>query len=94
MKVYFNKPPEIKDVSSSVQKATGSKPKGRGVGNGEKVAFGDRVEISGKAKELMVLIEQMPEVRADKLEAIKRAIESGSYKIDSLKIANRILEER
>jgi negative regulator of flagellin synthesis FlgM len=93
MKVYFNKPPEIKDVSSSVQKATGSKTKGK-VGNEGKMTSGDRVEISGKAKELMVLIEQLPEVRADKLEAIKKAIESGSYKIDSLKIANRILEER
>ncbi len=35
----------------------------------------------------------MPEIRTDKVEALKKAIQEGSYQVDSLKIAGKILEE-
>ena len=56
----------------------------------------DQVHLSGKAKELEELkqvIHQMPEIRTDKVEALKKAIQEGSYQVDSLKIAGKILEE-
>ncbi len=56
----------------------------------------DQVHLSGKAKELEELkqiIQQMPEIRTDKVEALKKAIQEGSYQVDSLKIAGKMLEE-
>ncbi len=43
--------------------------------------------------ELKAEIEKLPDVRLDKIQEIKEAIDSGNYKIDSSKIAGRILEE-
>jgi negative regulator of flagellin synthesis FlgM len=52
--------------------------------------------LSGKTKELEELkqvIHQMPEIRKDKIEALKKTIQEGRYQIDSLKVAEKILEE-
>lgn len=57
----------------------------------------DQVNLSAQARELSELkkiIEQMPEVRTEKVEALKKAIAEGRYKIDALAIANKILEEQ
>ena len=43
--------------------------------------------------ELKAEIEKLPDVRLDKIQEIKEEIDSGNYKIDSSKIAERILEE-
>ncbi len=56
----------------------------------------DRITLSGKAKEineLKSLIDQMPEIRTDRVESIKKAIDSGTYDVDLLKVAKKILEE-
>lgn len=94
MKIYGNKPPVINDPSSNLQKTTSLKQKENTTPTStEERVSKDKVEISGRMKELMALISQLPEVRNDKLEAIKKAIESDNYTIDSLKIAERILKE-
>jgi negative regulator of flagellin synthesis FlgM len=94
MKIYGNKPSVINDPSSNIQKTTSLKQKENTTSTAaEETVSKDKVEISGRMKELMALISQIPEVRNDKLEAIKKAIESGNYKIDPLKIAERILRE-
>ncbi len=52
--------------------------------------------MSAKAKkiiELKGLIDQLPDIRRDKVDAIKKAIDSGNYNIDSQKTAQKILEE-
>ncbi len=48
----------------------------------------DKVSISGKARE----ISGHSELRTDKIEAIKKAVDAGDYNIDSTKVANKILE--
>lgn len=56
----------------------------------------DKVSLSEKAKEiseLKGLIGEIPDIRQDKVEDVKRAIDAGSYNFDSLKVAQRILEE-
>ncbi len=49
----------------------------------------DSVSISTLANKAM----EHPEIRQDKVDAIRQRIESGSYKIDHGKIADVILEE-
>ena len=56
----------------------------------------DKVTLSGKAKdinELKGLIEGLPDIRQDKVDAVKRAVDTGNYNFDSLKIAQRMLLE-
>lgn len=56
----------------------------------------DKISLSGKAQEmneLKALINDLPDIRIDKVEQLKRAIDTGSYNIDSYKVAEKILEE-
>ena len=56
----------------------------------------DKVSLSGKAREisdLKGLIGEIPDIRRDKVEDVQRAIDTGTYNLDSLKVAQRILEE-
>ncbi|MBI4620080.1 MAG: flagellar biosynthesis anti-sigma factor FlgM [Desulfobacterales bacterium] len=95
MKIYGNKPPESQDINLNTQKVIGSGPKDKTTAT-EKVRLTDRVEFSDRSKEvaeLMSAINQLPEVRTDKVRAMKEAIESGNYNIDTLKIAEKLLSE-
>jgi negative regulator of flagellin synthesis FlgM len=54
----------------------------------------DRVELSPLAKDLQKAAEiaqATPEVRADKVAALKAKIESGTYEIDSQKVASKMI---
>ncbi len=56
----------------------------------------DKVSLSGQAKEiseLKGLIGEIPDIRRDKVEDVQRAIDTGTYNFDTLKIAQKILEE-
>ena len=56
----------------------------------------DKVSLSGKAKEineLKGLIEGLPDIRQDKIDAVKRAVDAGNYNFDPLKVAEKILVE-
>ncbi|NPB10049.1 MAG: flagellar biosynthesis anti-sigma factor FlgM [Thermodesulfobacteria bacterium] len=56
----------------------------------------DRVELSSTAREMKKIesvLETTPDVRADKVKAIKEQIEAGTYKVDSKKVANAMLAD-
>jgi len=56
----------------------------------------DKISLSGKAKEindLKRLMNDLPEIRSDRVDALKKAIDSGNYNIDAQKIAKKIVEE-
>ncbi len=96
MKIYNNKPSQLQDLAQqNLQKIT--KPDAKeSPQSTEKTVTSDRVDISGKAREvaeLMSMISQMPDVRADKVAEVKKAIESGNYNINPLQIAQSILNE-
>jgi negative regulator of flagellin synthesis FlgM len=98
MKIQGNKPPEGQEISLNTQKIakTDGKDKAAAPVSENPRPSGDRVDISGKGKEiaeLMAVIQQMPDVRNDKVKAVKEAIESGNYHIDTKKIAQKLLEE-
>lgn len=60
------------------------------------VAMGDRVELSARARELHAAqkaVKQMPDVDEAKVAKIKAQIQAGTYKVDSDKIAAKMIEE-
>jgi len=54
---------------------------------GNKMTSMDIAEIM-KYKEI---VKSLPDIRQDKVEAIKKKIESGEYKIDSKKVARKMI---
>jgi flagellar biosynthesis anti-sigma factor FlgM len=48
----------------------------------------ERARLMAKAQEM---IEQAPEIRAEKVAALKEAVKQGTYQIDSRRLANIIL---
>ena len=72
-------------------KNEGEKP----VGAGATIAT-ERVDLSSKAKDIQKIkqvLEQIPEIREEKVQELKRQIESGSYAINSGRIADKMLGE-
>lgn len=55
-----------------------------------------QVSLSDKAKnyaKIQKIVEQTPDVREDKIEHFRNLIKSGSYKVDTEKLADAIIEE-
>jgi negative regulator of flagellin synthesis FlgM len=95
MKIYGNKPPEGPSGSSGTNKVPKPPVTGKSSGT-DRIPSTDKVEISGKGKEIadiMAAVNQLPDVRTDKVNQAKQAIESGSYTVDSSKVAQNILKE-
>jgi negative regulator of flagellin synthesis FlgM len=95
MKVYGSKPPEKQDASGKAQKV----PKADqvlGQGSVQKISPVDKVDLSGKAKgmaEMTSAINQMPEIRTEKVEAIGKSVNDGTYKVDPEKVASKMIDE-
>jgi flagellar biosynthesis anti-sigma factor FlgM len=56
----------------------------------------DRIDISDRSREVDGLrdaVQALPEVRLDKIEGIRGAVEEGSYYVESEKIAKRVVDE-
>lgn len=92
MQIKGNKPAEGNGINLKIQGVAQPEQKNPSA-VAKKTGVTDKVEISEKAKELMAAISQMPEIREDKIKALKEAIEAGNYNIDPKKIAGKILEE-
>ncbi len=96
MKIHGNKPPDGRDVRLEISKAQNATAKDKAP-DSHAVRSADTVTISGQGKkiaELMSLIDQMPDVRMDKVNEAKAAILSGAYAIDPRKIAQKLLDEQ
>ena len=55
----------------------------------------DQVSLSGAAKELIKLkeiVNSMPDVRVDKVEALKNSIASGSYNVKGNDVAGKLIK--
>lgn len=75
---------------------TDTKGKASNTKASEKIQTTDKVDISGKGKEIAELkaaASQLPEVRTDKVKEMKQSVESGNYKVNALKIAQKMLNE-
>lgn len=74
-----------------------AKPKSPGeTSSVQEAASGDRVKLSQQVRELhaaRAAISQMPDIREEKVTAIRAQIEAGTYKVDSEKIAAKMIAE-
>ena len=95
MKIDGNGLPESKEISPITHMVIKTEGQDRASEVG-RTKPADRVEISLKGKEIAELtsaINQLPDVRMDKVKEIKESIESGTYKIDPSRIAEKLLRE-
>ncbi len=72
------------------------RPKEKGGERSEEVLFKDQVTVSEKAKEigrLQVEVSKLPEIRADRVEEIKNAINAGTYDVKGEAVAGKLLKE-
>jgi negative regulator of flagellin synthesis FlgM len=56
----------------------------------------DKVDLSGKAKEIADLVgiaKALPDVRTEKVAEIKERIDAGKYVVDPAKVAQRMIDE-
>jgi len=96
MKIDGNSPVERKDLYSGVHEVDKHQETKKKKDVEKADAEKDKISLSGKAKgisELKATIDQLPDVRTDKIDAVKQAIDTGNYNIDARKIAQKILEE-
>jgi|Deesub1362B_J571_1020462.scaffolds.fasta_scaffold00226_31 negative regulator of flagellin synthesis FlgM len=95
MKIYDKRFPEGKELTSGVNKVTGTENL-KGNKPVKRTSTNDKVDISERAKEIAKLMEEvksLPEVREDRVRELKALIEAGGYQIDPRKIAERLIEE-
>ncbi|MBI5575322.1 MAG: flagellar biosynthesis anti-sigma factor FlgM [Deltaproteobacteria bacterium] len=91
MKVSGKKPPGSSGVVR-LQKTGTSGP----ARPAEKPDVADKVDLSGKAREIRELagiVNSLPEVRTEKVEGIKAKVDSGEYVVDTDKVAEKIIDE-
>lgn len=102
MTIQGNKPPERTDIYDVKARQTDKNQATEKTGSAEKQAetkqadTSDKVNLSSQAKEinrLKAMMDELPDVRKEEVEAIKKAIETDSYSLDSMKIAEKILKE-
>ena len=56
---------------------------------------GDRVELSDRARKVAALADKaagLPDVRREKVEALRRSLDDGVYRVDPRHVARKILE--
>lgn len=91
-----NKPPEIKEFrKAGTAGGNGSAQRAAAAGAGVSRVF-DRISLSGRAREIRDLVDAvnaLPDVRLDKVAAVRKAIESGTYRVDASKIAQKMIDE-
>lgn len=95
MKV-FDYSTKLDPYSATLNKGQRAEQAGREQASAESEPKGDRVSLSDEGRmrtEAYKEAMKAPEVRQDKVDAIKARIASGEYEIDSTKIAEGILKE-
>ena len=84
--------PENQDVRSKTGSANGAKiPDQSSVGRTE-----DATDLSSdlqKVQQLKAQLAHLPDVRQEKVEALKKAVQSGTYEVDAGKIADAMLSD-
>ena len=94
MKVSDGRPPDKPDVVQR-QKVSKKDKAGQASDVGRE-AVADKVDVSGKAREIAEIIgavKSIPDVRAGKVSEIKSLVDSGDYMADPYKIAGKMIDE-
>jgi negative regulator of flagellin synthesis FlgM len=67
-----------------------------GIDNSNEVAASDKVELSSQARDIQrarEVAQGAPEVRADKIEAARRAVQSGNLNLQGQDLAEKLLQD-
>ena len=83
--------PQVKTEKVETKKSEGSAVSKDGK---VKTGVGDRVELSAGSLDVQKaknIIEQTPEVRMDKVQALKEDIASGQYQVDPHRLADKMM---
>lgn len=95
MKIQGRRPSEAHELIVNTQGAQKVMVKGKATTSQGQQRV-DRIDISERGKEaasIIGTINSMPEVRGEKVQAIKDAVNSGTYKVDPFKVATKMLSE-
>jgi negative regulator of flagellin synthesis FlgM len=98
MKIGPHKLPGNQGVSRSpqdTQKSPGMETKEK-AGEIKESSPAEEVDISEKSEniaDIMSAVNQLPDIREKKIQAIKQSVEAGTYTIDPGKVAEKILKE-
>ena len=82
---------QAKDVAKSTQAETLARQKPVVA-----QATGDKTEISPRAKDFVKIegmAKQAPEIREERVAALKKQIQDGTYKVDAETLANKLVDE-
>lgn len=96
MKIHGNGPIDDRKHMGNVQDLDKKRELDKGSEIKKSGSSFDKVSLSGKAKEiseLKGLIGELPDIRRDKVDDIQKAIDTGTYNFDTVKLAQKILEE-
>lgn len=77
------------DVTESKSKRSGSKEKSAQIESSDKVQVSSRGKDVAKAKAIAM---STPDVDEEKVEKLRAQIQSGSYKVDSDKVADKMVD--
>jgi flagellar biosynthesis anti-sigma factor FlgM len=67
-----------------------------GVDNSSEVGTSDKVELSSRARDIQharEVAQGAPEIREDKVEAARRALQSGNLKLQGQELADKLLQD-
>jgi negative regulator of flagellin synthesis FlgM len=67
-----------------------------GIENSDEVGTSDRVELSSRARDIQrahELVQDAPEIREDKVDAARRALQSGDLKLQGQDLADKLLQD-
>ena len=96
MKIQGNNQIEGKDLYGKVNDLNKKEQIGKSSETESTSGRRDKISLSGMAQEineLKKIIHNLPDIRTDKVEQLKQAIDTGSYHIDSYKVAEKMLAE-
>ncbi len=96
MKINPQRPAEGQDVYLRVQRPEGKEAPDKAKKTELQKNAQDKVQLSERAKKVEQLtkaVEAVPDVRLDRVQALKKAIQEGTYRVDPEKIAQKMIEE-
>jgi len=85
----------IESYSQIQQLYNVSKP-AKNVSSSKEMDFRDKLNISSAGKDLTIAkqaVSSAPDIRADKVEAVKSAIDNGTYDVSGQEFADKIMEK-
>ncbi|MEJ2070041.1 MAG: flagellar biosynthesis anti-sigma factor FlgM [Syntrophobacterales bacterium] len=80
----------VSQQADKVSGAQGEKPTEKSGGEMEVIHLSPQSRVMQKASGV---VHQTPDVRPEKVAALQEPVQNGTYEVDSLKVANRIIAE-